>query len=238
MKLYDECLVGVEELLADTPIVKLPLETAPAWPDAGNNQVLFQQDTAYELGANGKPAISSVALTDQEAFVSDDEVWLLGKDLSELTGNGPYARVAFVRVNEEAMGTGEKLYQTIRKIEYSRYHLSPEGFMMRISTFSHREGVRVSKEAVRKGLSFATVGKMFIETYKKQPQVEAVKLYFITDPSFPYDKLESIMERSEDITTALDHLMRDVKMDCASCKLQDVCDEVEELYKKDFQKET
>ncbi len=43
------------------------------------------------------------------------------------------------------------------------------------------------------------------------------------------------MERSEQITTALDHLMKDVKMDCASCSLKEVCEEVEELTKKDFE---
>ena len=49
-----------------------------------------------------------------------------------------------------------------------------------------------------------------------------------------YKKLEDIMERSEQITTALDHLMKDVKMDCHTCSLKDVCEEVEELTKKDF----
>ena len=238
MKLYDECLIGVEELLADHEPRKLSLEGLPHWEDVGNNQVLFQNDTAYGLGGSGKPAISSVALTDQTNFVPNDEVYLLGPDLSDIRSDSPFARIAFIRVDEEAMGTGNALYNTIRKIEYTRYHLNPKGYMMRISAFARREEVRIGKEAVAKGISFATVGKMFIEAYKKQPQVEAVKLFFITDPSFPYEKLEAIMERSENITTALDHLMKDVKMDCASCSLQDVCDEVEELYNKDFKKES
>ena len=236
MKLYDECLIGVEELLADHPVRKLDLSAAANWPDAGSNMVLFQNETAYELGGEGLPAVSSIALTDQEHFVPEDEVWLLGKDLKDLSANNAFARIAFLRVNEEAMGTGDALYRTIRKIEYSRYHTNPDGYMMRISAFSHREAVRVSKEAVRKGISFAGVGKLFIDAYKQQSQVEAVKLFFITDPNFPYEKLEAIMKRSEDITTALDHLMRDVKMDCHSCSLKDVCEEVEELTKKDFDK--
>lgn len=235
MKLYDECLIGVEELLADLPIRKLDLSKASGWKDVGNNQVLFEADTAYELGSSGLPALSSVALTDQSAFVPEDEVWLLGNDLPDLSGKVPFARVAFLRVNEEAMGTGNALYQTIRKIEYTRYHLNPEGYMMRISAFSHREAVRVSKAALAKGIDFAKVGQLFIDAYKRQPQVEAVKLFFITDPDFPYSELERIMKRSEDITTALDHIMKDVRMDCASCSLKDVCEEVEELTKKDFE---
>lgn len=234
MKLYDECLIGVEELLADFPVTPLPLEKAGNWKDLGNNQVLFGSDTAYELGGKGKPAISSIALTDQEAFVPKDEVFLIGKDLSELTEDAPYARIAFLRAGDEALGSGQKLYSCIRKIEYTRYHLNPEGFMMRISSFSHREAVRVSRDALKKGLGFTQVGKLFIDAYKRQPAVEAVKLFFITDPDFPYDKLEAIMERSEQITTALDHLMRDVKMDCHTCSLKEVCDEVEALVDNDF----
>ena len=236
MKLYDECILGMEELLADLPVRKLDLSAGADWPDAGSNMVLFQNETAYELGGEGLPAVSSVALTDQAHFVPEDEVWLLGPDLNEISADNAFARIAFLRVNEDDMGSGDALYRTIRKIEYSRYHLNPEGYMMRISAFAHREAVRVSYAAIRKGISFAGVGKLFIDAYKKQSQVEAVKLFFITDPDFPYDKLEAIMKRSEDITTALDHLMRDVKMDCHTCSLREVCEEVEELTKKDFDK--
>lgn len=234
MKLYDECLIGVEELLADYPVTALSLEGVGPWEDLGNNQMFFAADTAYELGGNGKPAVSSIALTDQAEFVPKDEVFLVGKDLPDLSGPTPYARITFLRANDEELGTGQKLYAMIRKIEYTRYHTSPEGFMMRISAFSHREEVRISKDALRKGLDFAKVGKVFIDAYKTHPAVEAVKIFFITDPDFPYNKLEAIMERSEQITTALDHIMRDVKMDCNTCSLKAVCDEVEALVETDF----
>ena len=82
---------------------------------------------------------------------------------------------------------------------------------------------------MKKGLGFAHIGRFFIKEYKKQPQVEAVKLLFVTDESFPYDLLEQVMKKSESITTALDHIMRDIKMDCTSCSLKAVCDEVEAL---------
>ena len=55
MKLYDECLIGMEELVADSHMVKLDLTGAGNWKDLGNNQVLFAADTAYELGGKGLP---------------------------------------------------------------------------------------------------------------------------------------------------------------------------------------
>ena len=236
MKLYDECLIGAEQLLADYPVERLD-PPRRSWPDLGNNQVLFVSDTAYELGGGSHPAVSSIALTDKAEFVPKDELFLLGPDLGDIHADAPFARIAFVRVNEDLLGTGNALYRTIRKIEYTRYHVSPEGYMMRISAFSQREAARVGKAALQKGLSFADVGQLFIDAYHQQPAVEAVKLIFVTDPSFPYKELEGIMTKSEQITTALDHLMKDVKMDCNTCSLKAVCEEVEELTKKDFANE-
>lgn len=228
MKLYDECLEGVKTLTEEYGFVKLGCGDSD-WKDAGQNQLIFQADTAYELGGGNLPAISSIALTDKSEYVPEDEILLYGKDLQQINSNTPFARIALIRVNEDAMGDGNKLYQTVRKIEYTRYHLNPEGYMMRISAFTHRESARVSKQALKKGLSFADVGSLFIKEYHKQPQVEAVKLIFVTDESFPYEKLSEIMQKSEDITKALDHIMKNIKMDCDACSLKAVCEEVEEL---------
>lgn len=231
MKLYDECITGVEELIADFPKRDVTIDSTK-WADAGEKQMIFQNDTAYELGGSDLPAISSIALTDDEALVPSDEVILIGKDLGEIKKDTPFARIAIMRVNEDNMGSGDALYQSIRKIEYTRYHLNPTGYMMRISAFTRREAARLSKSAIKNGISFADVGRMFIDSYHKQAQVEAVKLIFITDEAFDYSRLEKIMKKSEDITKALDHLMKDLKMDCEFCKLQDVCAEVEALYTK------
>lgn len=232
MKLYDECIIGVDSLLKECDYKKCDISKA-AWHDVGEKQMIFQNDTAYELGGDDLPAISSVAFTDSEELVPCDEVLLVGKDLCDIKQNTAFARVALLRVNADAMGDGEKLYQAIRKIEYTRYHLNPDGYMMRISAFTHREAVRLSKSAVKNGISFTDVGKLFVDAYKKQANVEAVKLVFITEPSFPFDKLEAIMQKSENITKALDHLLKDFKMDCHTCNLKEICAEVEELCNKD-----
>jgi CO dehydrogenase/acetyl-CoA synthase beta subunit len=229
MKLYDECFAGVNAVLKKYPAEKLGSGAAGNWNKTDKNKIIFQSDTAFELGGGNLPALSSVAFTDRPDLVPCDEILLIGSDLADLRTDSPFARIALIRVDENGMGTGEQLYQTIRKIEFARYHIHPEGYMMRISAFTHREAARVSNDAVKKGLSFFHIGSFFIEEYKKQPQVEAVKLLFITAKDFPYDLLEKVMEKSESITTALDHIMKDIKMDCGTCNLKAVCDEVEAL---------
>lgn len=231
MKLYDECLIGMGELLQDCSPTTLDFNGS-SWRDAGEKQMIFQNDTAFELGGGDLPALSSVALTDSREFVPCDEVVLVGDDLPNIKGNRPFARIALLRVNEENMGDGDALYQSIRRIEYSKYHTNPDGYMMRISALSRREAVRVSKKAITNGLTFADVGKLFIDSYHKHAQVEAAKLIFITAKDFPYDELDRIMKKSESITKALDHLMKDLKMDCHACSLKAVCEEVEQLIKK------
>ena len=228
MKLYEECLNEVEKLLGKYQNRSLTYKKA-CWPDAGKNQLLFQKDTAYELGKDTMPAISGVITTDNKEHVEADEIRLIGRDLPELTEDSPVARIAFVRTKQDGMEDNDAKYREIRKIEYVRYHVNPLGYMMRISTLNQREAVRVGKEALKEGLDFSKVGSLFIDAYHECPSVEAVKLFFITESDFPYEGLEKIMEKSENITKALDHLLKKVKMDCDVCKLKEVCAEVEAL---------
>ena len=236
MKLYDECLLGVLKLLKEYQAKELDISVGNELTNDGKNRIIFQSDTAYELGGGALPAVSSIALTDSEEYVENDGIYLIGDDLPDIKKDVPFARIALIRVDENSLGSGEALYQSIRKIEFTRYHLNPEGYMMRISAFTHREAVRISKTALKNGLSFSKVGKLFIDEYKKNLHVKAVKLLFVTKSDFPYDKLEVIMQKSEDITKALDHIMKNIKMDCDACSLKAVCDEVEALCDKDFPK--
>ncbi len=57
------------------------------------------------------------------------------------------------------------IYESIKCIQHSKYHVHPYGFMTRISVNSYREQVRVSKEAVRKGLNFSKIGAAYIKQY-------------------------------------------------------------------------
>lgn len=233
MNLYDECLDGVQKLLNEYPHRKAEISLPPSWKEADRNTILFASDTAYELGYGSMPAVSSIALTDDKEKVPCDEVIVIGDDLCDIKENSPFARIALIRVTPDSLGDGNKLYNTIRKIEYTRYHVSPAGYMMRVSTFSHRESARVGKQAIKDGISFSRVGELFIDGYhKSHPGVEAVKLIFVTKKDFPYKELEKIMQKSEDITKALDHLMKDLKMDCEVCSLKQVCEEVEQLMEK------
>ena len=233
MKLYDE---SIKELLAGLDISKAKsLDIVNAnWKDVGDHNLILRADMAYELGGGTHPAVSAMAVTCNNEFVNGDEVLLIGPDLNEIKNDTPYARIAIVKVAEESLGDGNALYNAIRKIEYVRYHINPKGYMTRVSASNNREPVRVGKEALEDGLDFAKVGKLFLDTYHENKNIEAVKLIFITDPAFDYRSLAEQAKHLEDITGAIDHIFKNVMMDCGSCSLQKVCDEVEGLRELHF----
>lgn len=233
MKLYDENIKSILTELEDKPLKKLDTVNAN-WEDVGDHNLILRADMAYELGGGTYSAVSAMAVTANTEFVNADEVYLLGPDLSEIKADQPYARIAIVRVAEDSLGDGNALYNAIRKIEYVRYHINPEGYMTRISASNGREPVRVSSEAIKKGLGFAQVGNLFLEKYHENKNIEAVKLIFITDPDFDYKLLSEQSKHLEDITGTIDHIFKNVTMDCGSCSLQQICDEVEGLRELHF----
>lgn len=234
MKLYDETIKEWLKILDSLQGRELDVKKGEEWKDIGNANMILRSDMAYELGGNHLPALSGMTLTADTSLVPRDEVLLYGKDLGEIREDTPYARLAVLRVKENSMGEGNALYQAIRKMEYTKYHLNPEGFMMRISAASQREMVRIGKTALEKGLGFEQVGKLFLQSYHKNPQVEAVKLVFITLSDFPYEELEIYIKKAEEITKAIDHILKNLSMDCNVCSLKQICDEVEGMKELHF----
>lgn len=237
MKLYDNSIANMLAQLetAQVPVKSLDIESSSSnWEDIGDRNMILRGDMAYELGGGTFPALSGLAVTANEDFVDEDQVLLYGPDLSEIASDCGYARLALVRVDEESMGEGNDLYNAIRKIEYVRYHMNPKGYMMRISASNQREPARIGRDALAEGLDFAKVGKLFIERYHENPKIKAVKLIYITDPSFDFKALEKEIQVTEGITKTIDHIFKNVIMDCGSCSLQKVCDEVEGMKELHF----
>jgi hypothetical protein len=106
--------------------------------------------------------------------------------------------------------------------------------MMRISVAGEREPVRVSRSALKEGLNLSKIGKLFLEAYHKDPRVLAVKLIFITLADFPYEILNEKIERIEKVTESLNHIYKNIIMDCSVCGFKNVCDEVDGLKELHF----
>ena len=162
------------------------------------------------------------------------------RDLNRITGSVSFARIVIVKVNildGEGEEDTEPLFRAIQDIDFVKYHVYPKGYMIRSSSDSFREQVRVSKEAVRKGINFEQVGNSYIAQFRKNPDVLAVKLIFATVDDADYAEMKKDARKVRDITKTLSKILEGMATDCHSCSLREICDEVEGLKELHFGKE-
>ena len=122
-------------------------------------------------------------------------------------------------------------YQAVRikKLEFAKFKIIPEGYIMLSSSMDQKEQVRVSKKAMKKALDFATVGNLMIQKYKEEFQAKHVQILFITRELPVMDQLIAQGKKVDEITNAFDHILKNIILDCDLCPLHPICDDVEEL---------
>ncbi len=261
MKLYDTVIQSIYELLNEKmeqnkqlysensiKICRCPDEKAVGedndceneiWQDAGEYNMILPSEMAYELGGGTHRAVSGLGFTSDMGLVEKDEILLYGPDLPDIQKDISYARLTMIRLGEDFLkekGSEDEAYQMLRKIDYTRYHINPYGYMMRISSAEDREPVRIGREALAKGMNFEKIGKLFQKEYHKNPEVLAVKLIFITTENFLYDSLNPLVKKLGKITESLNHVLSNIQMNCSVCGLREICEEVEELKELHFRR--
>lgn len=233
MKIYDEQIASVLNLLSVHESQCLEIDE-DKWPDVGKQNLVLRSEMAYELGAGELPAISFLGVTSSIDLVPGDSASLYGIELDQISEDTPYARITLLRVEDACMGKGVAIYDAMRRFIYTRYRVNPKGFMSRISTSSNHEPVRVSLVALTEGLRFSNVTRLFLEAYKTHCEVISVRVIFVTLTDFNYVELMRLTQRIDQITAAHDHILKDIKMDCRSCKLQPIFNEVDGMKEMHF----
>ena len=206
---------------------------ADCWADTGASELVLQRDAAYEMGALGKGSANYVLFTSSSELVDKDQVILYGPDMGQIKGDCDFARIVLLRVGV-LDDDDEAVYRTLKDIEFAKYHVYPEGYMVRMSPESSREQVRVSKKALGKGISFRSVGASYVAEYKKDANVLNATVIFITDPKADYAALQAAAKKASAVTGTLTHILEGLPTDCSICALKDICDEVEGMKELHF----
>ncbi len=222
MKFFNSLISETDGLMLS--FQKKTFPKGKSWSDAGQSQVIMRRDTAFELEGTGFNLITSEKI--------EDEIIVIGDDLSEIHADRRFARITVVQIDD--VEDEQKAYNLIKKIDYVKYHSFPEGYMMRSTSRSHKESVRVSKKAVKDGADFQKIGSLLIEKYKENPAVKGVRMIFITSPEADYSAVERMAEKTYAIAETLNHIMNNVKFDCDTCNLKAICDEVEGMKELHF----
>ena len=224
MEFFDSLISEVSALADTSQKATYAYNKDDTWPDIGYSQVILQRDTAFELEGVGFNLVTSSQI--------DDGMVVVGCELDNISNNRKFARICLVQI--EKSDDEQEYYKVIKKADYVKYHFFPEGYMIRTTSRSHKESVRVAKSALKKGVSFEKVGNLLINKYKEHPKVKAVKVFFITDENADFKALESMAQKTTAITETLNHIMNNVTFDCDSCNLKPICDEVEGMKELHF----
>ena len=228
MELYNPLIKSTLEQLSNSKSKPKSwgYDISKSWADVGSSELVLQSEAAYELGALGLGSSNYNCVTTSADLVNKDQVILYGPDLKEIKKDTAFARIVLLRVGD-IEGDDDEVYRALKDIEFSKYHVYPEGYMVRMSPESHREQIRVSKKAVAGGISFEKLGANYIAEYKKNPNVVNATVIFATDPTLDYAKLQALAKMSVDVTGTLTHIFEGLPTDCSVCALKDICDEVE-----------
>lgn len=226
MKLYDNLIDETQNELNKLPGKIISYDPKDAWKCIDNSEFIMQRDAGLELGSEGMPSVNYTCVT-TSGKITQDEILIYGKDINEIHGATAFARIVVLEtedLGEEA--DQEKAFQAIRNLEFVRYHVFPEGYMVRVSSQSNQEQVRISSDALRKGISFAKVGAAYITKYKAVDKVKRVRVIFITDSAL-VEALRPNAGKVDAITRTLTHILDGMPTDCGHCSMKPVCDEVE-----------
>lgn len=224
MELFNSLIKDTFELLEPFKCQEYPYSENEIWNDEGHSSVILQRDCAYELKGTGFNLVTASELS--------DKVIVYGKELKEIKSDCSFTRISLISL--EDTDDEQKAFDLIKKVEYVKYHVFPEGYMIRSASTSNKEAVRISKKALCKGIDFNKTGNLLISKYKEIPEVKAVTVIFITDQAAPFDELVKISKKNSSITKALNHIMEKVNFDCDSCNLKPLCDEVEGMRELHF----
>ena len=233
MELYNSLIKETKALTDKLPAQVWAYDEKAAWPENSSSELVLQKDAAYELGAAGRGSANYVLFTSGAELVDRDQVLLYGPDLKDIKGDCDFARIVLLRVGV-LDDDNEQVYRILKDIEFAKYHVYPQGYMVRISPESYREQVRVSREAVKRGISFKALGMDYIRAYKKDPNVISATVIFLTDPAADYAALRALAKKSADVTGTLTHIFEGLPTDCSACALKDICDEVEGMKELHF----
>lgn len=236
MELFDSIIAQTARLGGSAAPRRWAYADVTPWPDSGDFELVMQREAAFELGGGSRSAVNFTCVTTDEALVEKDEIVLCGPDLGELRGDCDYARITLLRVKDIQTGEddSEAAFRAIQDMDFVKYRVFPKGYMIRTSSESNREQVRVSREALKSGVSFARVGADFIRQYKQNPNVLAVRLLFLTAPDADYAAAKKLAKTVHDVTMSLSKILEGMPTDCASCQLKPICDEVEGMKELHF----
>ncbi len=231
MNVYDNLIRETLNILQKQDFTRLNVHPCN-WNMLSANEFLMGKEVRFELGDRFKDSIVCHIPTSDKSLIGEDRIFLIGDDLQKIRANTNFSRITLFNIDD--IPDPNKAYIGVRRLNYERYKVIPEGYMVLSSSFENKENVRVSKNAIKKGLTFETLGNLYIQHYRQLPGVNNVQIYFIVgDQDFVKDLIQ-VSKKVNEVTNAFDHILKNVILDCDVCPLKTICEDIEALRELHF----
>lgn len=238
LRIYDKQISELNNLLNSKEAKTSSFDSENILDLLEREELILRSDTAIELGNDNSYAISSILFTTDINVPNSIEI--IGQDIQELIKNknctkSNYSRIVIVKLKADAVEnkSSQQLYGIFRKLEYLRFNLFIKGLSFRISSIQNKEAVRISNDLIKKNVSFTQIGNTLINEYLKFPEVEAVKIIFISNTNTEFnkifEKIKTIANQVNNITDSLNEIFKGLKMDCSVCAQKQLCEEIDGL---------
>ncbi|MDY6842618.1 MAG: hypothetical protein SVW57_00815 [Thermodesulfobacteriota bacterium] len=192
--------------------------------------IIFQNETAVELGNPAKGSVAFTIWTKTPGYVRNGEITLIGPNLTDTCEESlPFGQIILLA----SPSINERHIFSLDNVQFISDHI--EGYMVRSAP--RRVWSRVSKDNIQKGFSFEILGKALIALCKMQifPELE-VEVLFVTSNKEDVMELELIGDQVRENTAKVKKAVLDgwrgedcEGLDCDSCIDKEVCDELREL---------
>ena len=233
MIVYDTLIKQTLDVLKSYELKELKVDPNTKWNLLKVNEFLMGKEVAFELGDRFKPSVVYGLPTSNSQILNCDKIFLLGKDLNEIKENTNFSRITIFNIDD--IPDANKAYIMVKRLDYERYKMIPEGYMCLSSSFENKENIRVSKKAIKNGLNFEKLGNLYINHYKTIPGVNNVAVIFIVGDFDKINELVELSKKTDEVTNAFDHILKNLILDCDVCPLKKICEDVEELRKLHFE---
>jgi len=225
MGIFDRDILQVRELLGQVASKRGCKEWRVSeinpWPGGKGNLHIPAPDTSVELGPPELPSILMTLITDNPGSVQDGLINLMGPDIDDLAGRkAPLAKIFFI----EASGLAEEdLWDFYLGVNLARLDVSLWGYMTRASSGMRREWCRISRDALKKGLSIAHIGAAEIACVKRLPSVTAAEMAALASSREDASAFAEVASKVDRVASALCKLSNEILHDCETCRFSDLC---------------
>ncbi len=225
MGLFDETISHLDRWLEDKRRagVVQHCEVLPAvWPQ--EKSIILKSDMGMELGNPAQGSLSLLVWAEGDSVAPVDEILLVGPDLLQAGSEAlPLARLVIVQ------GDFADEYESYRELLEAAYDLDLRGVTSRSLPSRQEIWLRISRDALREGMSMPVLGSTLIRRLRHLESVRAVRVIFVTAGREVIGELRPTADRARAIVDALVKMYDDMNFDCEECENVEICDEVVEL---------